>query len=370
MAVEVAMWRLGEKLSPIGFSSIDSENRLEQLLADDISIVDPNVLLIGRQVPTPFGQFVDLLAIDSDGNLVVIELKRNRTPREVVAQLLDYGSWVRTLKVDDIAGIFGDFLTKYDPQHANTSLDSAFCKRFHVEEMPEGINESHELMLVAGELDASTERIITYLAEEYGVAINAVFFRYFRDGDREYLSRAWLIDPGDVDIKVEEKRTKLPWNNEYYVSFGHKDDGSSRHWEDAQAFGFISAGGGDWYVRTLKLLEPGGRIWVNIPGRGYVGVGKVISGPVVADEFLVRNEAGNEVPITQVPLRGNLARPADNAPGTEEHLVRVDWLKTVPLGQAIREKGFFGNQNSAAKPRSKRWVHTVNRLKSHFEIPD
>ncbi|MCL6505530.1 MAG: endonuclease NucS [Bryobacteraceae bacterium] len=370
MPVEVAMWRLGEKLSPVSFSSIDSESRLEDLLADDISIVDPNLLLIGRQVPTPYGQFVDLLAIDSDGNLVVIELKRNRTPREVVAQLLDYGSWVRSLKADDVAGIFGDFLTKYDPQHVNTSLDSAFCERFGAEEMPEGINESHELMLVAGELDASTERIITYLAEEYGVAINAVFFRYFRDGDREYLSRAWLIDPRDVDVKVEEKRTNLPWNNEYYVSFGHKDDGNGRHWEDAQKYGFISAGGGDWYVRTLKLLKEDGRIWVNIPGRGYVGVGKVVEGPIVAGEFLVHNDTGEEVPITEVPLKGNLARPADNPHGTEEHLVRVEWIKTVPISQAVRERGFFGNQNSAAKPRSKRWVHTVNRLKSHFQISD
>ncbi|MEJ5340519.1 MAG: endonuclease NucS domain-containing protein [Thermogutta sp.] len=370
MPVEVAIWRLGEKPSPVGFLSIDSESRLEQLLADNISILDPNLLLIGRQVPTPYGHFIDLLAIDSDGNLVVIELKRDRTPREVVAQLLDYGSWVRTLNVDDVAGIFSDFLTKYYPQNANTSLESAFCERFHVEEMPEGINESHELMLVASELDASTERIITYLADEYGVAINAVFFRYFRDGEREYLSRAWLIDPGDVDIKVEEKRTKLPWNNEYYVSFGHKDNGSSRHWEDARKYGFVSAGGGDWYVRTLKLLEPGGRIWVYIPGRGYVGVGKVINGPVLANEFLVRNEAGQEVPITQAPLKGNLTRPADDPPGTEEYLVRVEWIKTVPVDQAIWEKGFFANQNSAAKPRSKRWVYTVNRLKSRFQIPE
>jgi hypothetical protein len=45
--------------------------------------------------------------------VVVIELKRNRTPRGVVAQLLDYGSWVRDLEDDDIASIFDAFLKKY-----------------------------------------------------------------------------------------------------------------------------------------------------------------------------------------------------------------------------------------------------------------
>ncbi len=370
MPIEIALWRLGDRLSRIGFSSIDTENHLEQLLVEDITIVDSGLLLIGRQVPTSYGKFIDLLALDADGNLVVMELKRNRTPREVVAQLLDYGSWVRDLEDEDIAGIFDRYLAKYFPQHADTSLDQAFCGQFNIEEMPEALNESHELMVVASELDDSTERIITYLADEYGVAINAVFFRYFKDGDREYLSRAWLNAPDAVEAKVEAKRVKLPWNGEYYVSFGHKNDGSGRHWDDAQKYGFVSAGGGDWYVRTLGMLEPGARIWVNIPAQGYVGVGKVIEGPVVAENFLVRNDAGAEIPITESPLSGNLAQPADNPQGTTEHLVRVEWLKTVPVSEAVREKGFFGNQNSAAKPRAKRWAHTIDRLKTRFGIKD
>lgn len=257
MPIEVALWRLGNKLTKIEYTAMDAESRLEQVLADDITIADPNLMLIGRQVPTSYGKFVDLLAVDADGNLVVIELKRNRTPREVVAQLLDYGSWVRSLDDDDIAGIFDAFLAKYYPEHAGTSLDHAFCERFQVNEMPESLNESHKLVLVAGELDDSTERIIAYLAEDYGVAINAVFFRFFRDEDREYLSRAWLIDPGDIEAKVEEKREKLPWNGEFYVSFGANPN---RDWEEARKYGFISAGGGSWYTKSLSMLEPGSRI--------------------------------------------------------------------------------------------------------------
>ena len=101
------------------------------------------------------------------------------------------------------------------------SLDEAFCAKFDTTSMPESLNEAHELVLVAGQLDDSSERIISYLADEYGVAINAVFFRFFRDGDNEYLSRAWLTDPGEVDAKVIEKREKGQWNGEFYVSFGH-----------------------------------------------------------------------------------------------------------------------------------------------------
>tara|TARA_R110002073_G_scaffold207517_3_gene367643 strand:- start:118293 stop:119336 length:1044 start_codon:yes stop_codon:yes gene_type:complete len=347
---------------------MESESKLEDVLAHDIGVADPNLLLIARQVPTAHGKFIDLLAIDADGNLVVLELKRNRTPREVVAQLLDYGSWVRTLEDDDIASIFEAYLKKFESDHAVTSLDDAFCAKFAVKSMPESLNDSHELVLVAGELDESSERIINYLADEYGVAINAVFFRFFRDGDNEFLSRAWLIDPGEVDAKVEEKREKGQWNGEFYVSFGH---GDSRDWEDARKYGFISAGGGAWYSRTLSILESGARIWVNIPGSGYAGVGIVQSPAVPFDQFTTMDDRGNSVSLSSLPLNSSYCRDADlNDESKLEHVVAVDWVKTIPLNDAFREKGFFGNQNSAAKPRAKSWQHTVERLKQRFGIVD
>lgn len=366
MPIEVALWRMTGQLTPIQFSPMGKESQLEQVLADDIAIIDPNLLLIGRQVPTSFGKFVDLLALDADGNVVVVELKRDRTPREVVAQLLDYGSWARSLQDDDLAEIFEAFLAKYHSQHAGTSLDSAFCERFNVQEMPDSLNESHKLVVVAGDLDDSTERIITYLADEYGVAINAVFFRFFRDEDREYLSRAWLIDPGDVEAKVEEKREKLPWNGEFYVSYGISPN---RDWEEARKYGFISAGGGSWYTKSLAMLEPGSRIWVNVPGGiGYVGVGTVVNEVVPIDDFMVDDGNGKKVPITQLPLKAASHTTKAQDPEKAEQMVRVEWIKTVPVQKAIREKGFFGNQNSAAKPRTKKWQHTIDRLKSQFGV--
>ena len=63
------------------------------------------MLVIGRQVRTPHGKYMDLLAMDSDGNLNALELKSDKTSREVVAQALDYGSWVSTLTREDVNGI-------------------------------------------------------------------------------------------------------------------------------------------------------------------------------------------------------------------------------------------------------------------------
>jgi hypothetical protein len=107
------------------------------------------------------------------------------------------------------------------------------------------------------------------LADEYNVRINAVFFRVFRDGDREYLSRAWFRDPAEVTAGLSEETAAGEWNGEYYASFGY----DPKVIRDGLKWGYIVAGGGSWYSRTLAMLKPGARIWVNVPGSGYVGVG-------------------------------------------------------------------------------------------------
>jgi hypothetical protein len=364
MPIEIGIWRLDEKVERVKYLPMPSEGKLEDILSDDISILDPKLLLIGRQILTSYGKYIDLLAMDADGKLVVIELKRDKTPRDVIAQLLDYGSWVRDLKDEDIASIFDTFMKKYFPKSSVISLDETFCKRFGVDEMPESLNENHELVVVASELDDSTERILNYLADEYGAAINAVYFRFFKDGDREYLSRVWLIDPGEAEALSIEKRGDEPWNGEYYVSYGEYKD---RRWEDGCQHGYIAAGGGSWYSRTLDILEVGGRIWVNVPGNGYVGVGRVVEKAKPITEFTLPDGSGKAMPIKQLlPHTPEVNKPEDQL----EYYVRVDWIKTVPLKDAIKEKGFFGNQNSAARPKTKKWTHTVERLKKRWGIKD
>ena len=64
MPIEVGLWRLGDKPERVTFSSIETEKKLEDILADDISILDPNILLIGRQVVTAYGKLVDLILKD------------------------------------------------------------------------------------------------------------------------------------------------------------------------------------------------------------------------------------------------------------------------------------------------------------------
>ncbi|MDX6768822.1 MAG: DUF4268 domain-containing protein [Elusimicrobiota bacterium] len=66
------------------------EKNLEDWLGANPHLLGDDILLIGRQVKTDRGAFIDLLALDRHGRVVVIEVKRGRAPRDTVAQLNDY----------------------------------------------------------------------------------------------------------------------------------------------------------------------------------------------------------------------------------------------------------------------------------------
>jgi len=291
-----------------------------------------------------------------EGNVSIIELKRNKTPRDVVAQALDYASYIQKLTIAEIKDIFRI-------QNPEIEIEQAFSDKFSAD-LPESINENHNMVIVSSELDSSTERILVYLSENFGVPINVVFFRFFIDGENRYLTRTWLVDPNIVEQQTKKSRTREAWNQrDFYISFGASEH---RSWKDAIKYGFISAGQGDWYSRTLKQLFISARVFVYIPQEGYVGVGIVedTSKPVV-DFFIEEN--GSKVPILDANLDAPMMDENSTNPELSEYLVKIRWIKTVPREQAYKETGMFANQNTVCKLRNK---FTLEKLYAFFDLDE
>lgn len=202
MPTEIKLWRIEDDTpKPVSQDRLDLESRLEDWIRDDISLVNDNLLVIGQQVPTEHTGEIDLLAIDSEANLVILELKRGMTPREVVAQTLDYASHVQNLGLSDIQEIASnsDFLD-------GKSLDDAFRDKFG-DDLPEFVNQAHRMYIVASSLDSSTERIVGYLSETHGVDINVATFAYFNVSGQEMVGRSMLLEERAVQNRAETRRT-------------------------------------------------------------------------------------------------------------------------------------------------------------------
>ncbi len=361
MPIEVAIWDVSNnKLNKINYSTIESEQKLEKIIKNDLSIISADLLLIGNQIRTAYGKYIDILAVNNEGKISIIELKKNRTPRDVVAQSIDYASWVQNLSYKEIIELFKEY-------NEGKSFESAFSEKF-VTEPPEELNESHDIIIVSSELDSETERIINYLSDNYNVPLNVVFFRYFKENDREYLTRSWLIDPNEVVEKVSKSKQqskKESWNGKDFVTNVDAKDSLST-WEDCIKYNFVSAGGGKWYSQSLNQLFPGARIFAMIPKKGYVGVGIVKENPVPIKEFIVNNN-GAKVSIFDVPvIVEDIKKNADDLEKCE-YFVKIEWIKTVPESKAYWEKGMRANQNSAFKLKSE---FTLEKLIKFFELDD
>lgn len=354
MPISHAVWTVSKDPREVQQGILPSEQMLEEMIVAEPRILSSEWMLIGRQVDTGYGGRLDLLAIAPDGSLVLVELKRDRTPREVVAQALDYASWLEKQEANEIAAIYGRF-------RPGCSLSADFRERFGRPLDEETLNESHQIVIVAATLDASSERIVSYLNDR-GLAINVLFFQVFNHADQQLLSRAWLVDPGEVQVHVANagaRGEQEPWNGEYYVSFGADQ---TRIWEEAVKYGFISGGGGTWYSNSLRMLAAGDRVWVKIPGTGFVGVGRVSGSRVAAKDFRIDDRPALDV------LVGTYHREFADDPERAEYFVPVVWEKTLPATKAVQEVGMFGNQNTVCRPVTPAWRTTVERLKQIFGV--
>lgn len=360
MPLEIGLWRVTDGAVQLAPEKMPLESRLEHLILADPSILETELLLIGNQVLTSHGKFIDILGIDVEGTVHIVELKRDRTPRDIVAQALDYASWVQGLSNEDVRDIF----TKH---HPGADFDIAFAERFGGTPTPDDLNEAHKITVVASDLDDSTERIIHYLSSTYSVPINVMLFRYFSDRGNDYLARTWLLPTTPEAGSTQAGSKKSLWNgSDWYVAFGTESE--RRSWADAQKYGFVSAGGGEWYSRSLRKLPVGARIFVYVPGQGYVGVGSV-TGPAIAALESKLSVNGELKSFSTLDLQGDYglrdAAAVLDGSDTNEYVVPVTWENTVDVSKAFWRKGLFANQNSACKLRHEL---TITAVASAFHV--
>lgn len=357
----MAIWRMtddGPRRLPS--SPLDLERRLEDMLAEDPSMTGIDLLVVGRQVRTAYGGSIDLLALDADGRVHVLELKRDRTPRDVVAQTLDYGSWVQGLGLENLEKIF------LDNDDGETALGEAFAEHFD-SPLPDVVNVDQQFTIIASDLDPTSDRIVTFLAESYDVPINAVFFRHFSDRGRDYLARTWLLDPEPIDAKAARpsRRKTRPWNGrDFYTVLGRTDQ--THRWEIASKYGFLNAGGGSWYWKPLRHLASGKRVFAYVGGAGYVGIGLVTGDMIPARDANVEVNGELQPLLDQPELSAAWwENAASEDPELTEMVVPVQWLATRSLENAFRGKGLFASQLSACKLRDE---HTITTVESAFGL--
>lgn len=213
MGTEIRTWQIvNGELAAID-TDLRSQGRtepydLEPWLATNPEIIGPDLLLIGKQVKTKSGP-IDLLAVDSSGNTVVIELKRDQLPRECLAQAIDYASDVAEWSVERL----GEICFSY----RQTSLEKAFGGAFPDVDLESlTLNSTQRIVLVGFSMEAALGRMIEWLSENYSVNVNAVVLSYVRTRSGEELLTRTSIISEEIELQRSRKQKKfeIPMSDE------------------------------------------------------------------------------------------------------------------------------------------------------------
>ncbi len=148
------------------------ENWLES--NPDGIVEDGNLLVIGRQVSTNFGSVIDLLALDRRGDVVVIELKRDRTPRDTIAQALEYTSFVERLDIEQLQIILRSYLN-------DDSVSLAEHHRELFELAPDeavAFNKDQRIVVVGQKVTDQIRQVASFLRAK-GLRVTCIEFSYF-----------------------------------------------------------------------------------------------------------------------------------------------------------------------------------------------
>jgi len=212
VTTEIKTWQIVDGQPQDVKSSLVDKGRtetldLEEWIVSNPGIIGHGLIIIGKQVQTKSGP-LDILAIDRQGDLVIVELKRDMIPREALAQGIDYASDVATWGVEKISEVCSKFTGK--------SLEDTFTEAYPEVTLDNiNFNESQKILLIGFSIETSLERMINWLSDVFSVGINAIVLHYVvtSSGD-ELLTRTSLISEEVVEERVQRRKFTIPMSND------------------------------------------------------------------------------------------------------------------------------------------------------------
>ena len=179
---------------------------IQEWIEKNPEIIEQNLLVIGKEVPLPSDIRLDLLAIDKNSNLVIIELKRDISGRNVEWQAIKYASYCSNFSISDIFRQYAEFLGT-DEDEAERKIEE-FIDAENFEEL----NKNQRLILVAKDFHSDVVSSVLWL-RDFGIDISCVKLTpYTNENGTLYVIPNKIIplpEAEDYLIKKEKKQKEI-----------------------------------------------------------------------------------------------------------------------------------------------------------------
>ncbi len=242
------------KIEPI--QQTDSEELLENILVENPNLLMEDLTLVGRQNRND-GGLLDLLGVDRDGKLVVFELKRGTLRRDAVAQVLDYASSLDEMDVADLA----KQISERSGEHGIDKIEDFEDWYSQYSEELESLKPLRMFLVGLG-VDADTERIVRFLAENSSMDISLLTFHGFDYGSKTILAKQVEVESYEEQgTQPKTKKRKLSDEERWNLLFDHaREQGVSQLFDSVRAV---------FQQNWLKSIENTGgeRLGIRLPER-------------------------------------------------------------------------------------------------------
>lgn len=187
---------------------------LQKWIIADPSLVEPGLLILTEEYDkwaTPGGDRVrdrlDLLALDSEGHLVVMELKRDDAPDDVHLQAITYAAMVSRFTEEDLARIHADFLRRSGEEHDTPKALQAI--RAHCgDELDAALLKQPRIVLIARSFPKQVTSSAVWL-NEMGIDVKLVQFRLWANEGTHVMTTSVLYPvPGLEEFTVVPARAE------------------------------------------------------------------------------------------------------------------------------------------------------------------
>jgi hypothetical protein len=184
------------------------ENSANFLFADEGN----TVLWIGRQTTATIGEidkYPDLIGVDSSGDLIIVELKKGKTPREVIAQILEYNCWAASkLNYDELNKIY----LQYKKNKNKATLLQAHQEIFGDETIEtEAFNKNQRMYIIAENITETVHEVAEFLRNKHKINISCLEYTVMKTENNEYIISTERIVGFDNNCSKETSITGV-WN--------------------------------------------------------------------------------------------------------------------------------------------------------------
>jgi hypothetical protein len=168
------------RIEPVTFSELNmTENDIEEILRNSIDMIcdeEESMLIVGRQVRNEKNGRSDLTAVDNNGNIVLIEIKRDRKDIEHRKEAFEFqairyaASYATIDKTDDLVKkVYAPYIEKYRNEFELGELTSfelgirKLNEFLQVNDAQKNFNEKQRIILVASDFDEQTLSAVAWL---------------------------------------------------------------------------------------------------------------------------------------------------------------------------------------------------------------